>query len=218
MKTHLFVGLLALTLAAAPARAEELTTVDQVLSRIASAQSSHRDLSLQLKGYLVQGPKRLQGEMELKAIPSLDLRRITFKAPTQMAGNVVVIEKERAARYLSLTHQVVVSSVQEAAKGAPLDFSRISALMGGKGAEQGFRLVGVDRAEEGKRYVLESPMGGNRLKVWVREAEWRVHRLEVLNGFGQVVAEWTVTQYATDQGLSPEVVRALPADAEVLKR
>lgn len=217
MFTRLTVGLLALTLIAAPAHAQDLT-VDQVLARVSAAQAGVKDLSATIQGTLVQGPKRLRAELELTAIPKLGLRRITFKAPAQMAGNIVVISNDQASRYLALTHQVVHSSVSEASRGAPIDFSRISALMGGKGAAQGFKLSGVEKASDGKRYVLESPMGGNRLKVWVREDGWRMQRLEVVNPMGQAVAEWTVTRFEVDQGLTPEAVRSLPADAEVITR
>lgn len=217
MITRLTVGLLALTLLASPAHAQDLT-VDQVLAKVSAAQAGVKDLAATIQGTMVQGPKRLRAELELTAIPKLGLRRLTFKAPPQMAGNLVVISNDQASRYLAVTHQVVHSSVAEASKGAPLDFSRISALMGGKGTDQGFKLVGVEKKADGKRYVLESPMGGNRLKVWVQEDGWRMQRLEVLNGLGQAVAEWTVTRFEVDQGLTPEAVRSLPADAEVITR
>lgn len=217
MSKRLFIGAIALSLLALPASAEPLSA-EAVVSKLHSVQATHKDVVVQLSGELMQGAKRLKGELEIRAIPSAGLRRIDFKAPTQMAGNVMIIEKERAWRYVSVTNQVVASTAEAAAKGAPIDFSKVSSLMGGKPSAQGFKLVGADKGPEGPLHVLESTTEGNRLKIWVQEEGWHISRLQVLNGFGQAIADWRVTSYKVDQGLQPAALKSLPKDAEVQER
>ncbi len=211
------VAALATCLLAAPAGASELTA-DQVVSKLVSSQADYKDVRITLKGFLVQGPKRLQGEFEIAAIPRLDLRRVAFKAPAQMAGSIVILEKAQASRYVPLTHQVVVSSAAEAAKGGPLDFSKMTTLLGSSASNHGFTLAGVEQTREGKRYLLEAPSGANRMRVTIDEATWRIRRLQVLNSWGQAVAEWSVTDFKADQGLEAASLRALPDDAQVIRR
>lgn len=210
-------GALALSLLGLPAHAEVLTT-EAIVSKLHATQNAHQDVVIQLTGELMQGSKRLRGELEIQAIPGLDLRRVAFKAPAQMAGNLIILEKEQAWRYVALTNQVVVSSIQEAAKGAPIDFSKMTSLMGGKPSARGFKVLGAEKGPEGALHVLESTTEGNRIKVWVQEDGWRVQRLQILNGFGQAIADWRVTRYAIDQGLRAGDLKSLPKDAEVLKR
>lgn len=217
MSKRLFIAGIALALMGLPAHAEGMS-VEAIVAKLHATQSAHRDVTLQLEGELMQGSKRLHGELEVRAIPELDLRRVEFKAPSQMAGNMVVIEQDRAWRYVALTHQIVVSSVKEAAKGAPLDFSKMTTLMGGKPSAQGFKVTGTEKGSEGTLHVLESTTEGNRLKVWVQEAGWRVQRLQVLNGFGQAIAEWRVASYQVDRGLRAADLKSLPKDAEIIKR
>lgn len=217
MLKRLVLGALALSLMGLPAHAEAMS-VESVVAKLHATQAAHQDVVIQLAGELMQGAKRLHGELEIKAIPAQGLRRMEFKAPSQMAGNVIIIEKDQAWRYLSLTNQVFVSSVSEAAKGAPIDFSKMTGLMGGKASAEGFKLAGTEKGSEGTLYVLESTTPGNRIKVWVQEDGWRVQHLQVLNGFGQAIADWRVTSFQTDRGLSPADLKRLPKDAEVQKR
>lgn len=217
MFNRLLVGALALSLLGLPAHAEVLST-EAIVSRLHAAQNGHKDVVIQLEGELMQGSKRLRGELEIQAIPGRDLRRITFKAPSQMAGNLIILEKEQAWRYLVMTNQVVVSSIQEAAKGAPIDFSKMTSLMGGKPNAQGFKVSGTEKGPDGVLHVLESTTEGNRIKVWVQESGWRVSRLQILNGFGQAIADWRVTRYAVDQDLRAGDLKSLPRDAEIIKR
>ncbi|HEY9855587.1 MAG TPA: hypothetical protein V6D05_07610 [Stenomitos sp.] len=217
MLKRLILGAVALTLLGLPAHAETLS-VEAVVAKLQATQAAHHDVVVQLSGELMQGPKRLHGELEIQAIPAQNLRRVEFKAPSQMAGNLVIIEKDQAWRYLSLTNQVVVSSVAEAVKGAPLDFSKMTSLMGGKASAEGFKLAGSEKGADGVLHVLESTTPGNRMKVWVKEDGWRLQRLQVLNGFGQAIADWQVTSFQLDRGLQPADLKRLPKDAEVLKR
>lgn len=217
MSNRLIPGLLALCLWAMPALAAPMS-VEAVVSKLQATQAAHHDVTIRLDGQLMQGAKRLHGELEIRAIPAQALRRVEFKAPSQLAGNVIIVAGQKAWRYLSLTNQVFVSSVQEAAKGAPIDFSKLTALMGGKATSQGFKLAGTEQVDGGTAYVLESTGEGNRIKVWVQEDGWRVQRLQVLNGWGQAIAEWRVTGYQLDRGLDPTDLRRLPADAEVQQR
>lgn len=216
MSKPLFLGALALSLLALPASAAPMS-VEAIVTKLNATQSAHEDVVVQLTGELMQGAKRLKGELEIRAIPAQGLRRIEFKAPSQMAGNLIIIEKEQAWRYLALTNQVIASSVQDATKGAPIDFSKMSSLMGGKPSAQGFKLVGTEQGPDGTLHVLEATEG-NRLKVWVQESGWRLNRIQVLNGFGQAIADWRVKSFQVDQGLQAAALKSFPKDAEVIKR
>lgn len=215
MRRLLLASALALALAT-PTLAAGLTA-PQITQRVTAAQAAVKDVKLHLVGQLRQGGKLLDAELEILAIPGAELRRITFLAPAAMADNVIVLEHDLVRRYLALPHQVFVSSAASAAKSAPMDFQRFAGLMNGDLARYPVKLLRTEAVPGGTAAVLEIAVEGQTFRLWVLEGAWRPARMQVLDG-GLVAADWRVASYESNTGLTPAVLKALPADAEVIRR
>ena len=72
-----------------------------------------------------------------------------------------------------------------------------------------------------KVYQLEATAkngGTERNRVWISEQGWRPVRVQLLTSAGRVVTDLTITNYKTNSGLSAAKLKALPKDAEVIRR
>jgi outer membrane lipoprotein-sorting protein len=203
--------------AARPGMAQNLAP-SAIVAKVRASQESAKDLQFHARGQVIQGDKVQTAEIEVQAIPKQQLRRVTFKAPAALAGNIVVIDKDKAYRYLALPHQVFVSSVEAATRNAPLDFSEVAKVLDGSLDDVSLKTGGTEKTASGKAHILEAQVAKRRYKVWILDGTWRMHRLQAYDAAGDLKADLTVDGMKTDAGLKPATLKALPEDAEVVER
>ena len=215
--------LLLASLTAALVTAASAQSADEVVSRVDAAQKAAKDIS-----FKVTGSASLQGgaqkfDLDVQTIPAQSLARVNFNAPDSLADNVVVLDKNTIYNYLFLTNQVTVQTVNKVAgqAGMSLDFSQVTDLTGSLKARYDVKLVGTSQDGAGKLYQLEATPkngAGSRSRVWVSDQGWRPVRVQVLQGSGQVAADLSISNYKVNAGLSAAKLRALPKDAQIVKR
>jgi outer membrane lipoprotein-sorting protein len=225
LKSRLALIALSAALAAIPAAAQSLTAND-VLNKLEATQKNLKDFRARLVGTAATQDQNLKLDMEVQAIPSLQLVRVKFNAPDTLADNFVIIEKDTVYNYLFLTNQVTVSKInRESVAGFNFDLSQFGNLTGSIPRDKvNLKLTGTEDTPAGKAYVLEATPKPNadlnfgRAKVWALENGWRLYRFQAFDEANKLQADLTVSEWKTNLGLTAKALKALPKDAEVVKR
>ncbi len=218
MKRLLFASLTAALVATASAQ-----TADDVVSRVDAAQKAAKDVSFKVTGNASFNGGAQKLDLDVQSIPAQGLVRVNFNAPDAVADNVVVVDKNTVYNYLFLTNQVTVQTVNRAAaqSGMNLDFSQFTDLTASLKGRYDVKLVGTTQDGAGKLYQLEATPkngAGGRSRVWISDQGWRPVRVQVLGDGNQVAADLNITNYKVNAGLSAAKLKALPRDAQVIKR
>lgn len=213
--------LLLTTLTALIASASAQTASD-IVSRVDAAQKSAKDISFKLSGNASLNGQNQKLDLDIQTIPAQNLLRVNFNAPDSLADNVVVVDNKTVYNYLYLTNQVTVQNLSGAANsaGLNLDFSQLTDLTGSLKTRYDVKLLGSSVENGAKLYQLEATpkAGGERARVWIAEQGWRPVRVQSLNAAGAVSADLTISNYRVNSGLSAAKLKALPKDAQVVKR
>ncbi|MBS3967687.1 MAG: outer membrane lipoprotein carrier protein LolA [Truepera sp.] len=204
-------------------------TADEVLAQLTASAQSLEDASLLVSGRMID-PAGSEMALELRVylIPALELVRLEFLQPTALADNFMVLDREIVYNYLFVTNQVMIHSAGDPdALGAlfpdanavgPLALSfDLSRLFDGWEAS----LIGYGPSPEGEVYLLRfsnsDPLAEiSHVNAQVVAERWVPYRLEFVASDGQVIAELFFTDLVRDQGLSPDDLRYLPPDAEII--
>ena len=223
MKNFLLFSLALALPGLASAQSASTLTADSIIAKVGAAQKSVKDLSFKVSGTanLEGGPQKI--DLDVQAIPAQNLARINFNAPDALADNVVVADKNTVSNYLFLTNQVIVQDANKAAGagGVGVDFSQLSDATALLGKNFDTKLVGSSKSGPATVYVLDATFkngGTDRSRVYITDQGWRPVRVQVLSGAGKVVSDLNITGYKTNAGLSAAKLRALPRDAEVVRR
>lgn len=209
--------LLALTLGAASAQSAQ-----DILNRVDSAQKNVKDLSFRLSGSANMDSGKQTIDLTVKAIPAQSLARIQFAAPDALADNVVVADRKEVRQYLFLTNQITVMPLDKATTQSGLgtfDFTKLSnpaTLLAGYDV----KLLGTSGRAGQRTFQLEAQAKGgsskDRTRVWITEAGWRPTRVQLLSS-GKTLADLTVSNYKTNNGLSAASLRQLPKSAQIVR-
>lgn len=205
------------------ARAQVPPTVQQVLANVERAQAGWRDVSAVVAGTITGlDGSNTDLELEIEAIPAERLSRIFFVRPDSLADNYTVIDHDTVYNYLALTNQVVIQTVEQAAReqgGQAFDLSDLQALVPESRFER--TLAGRENTPAGPAFLLEARAldpaaeGLSRIIVWILDQSWRPHRVQLLDERGGTLADITVRSWRTGVGLQPARLRTFPADAQV---
>lgn len=198
-------------------------TAQEILNRVDAAQKAAKDVSFRLQGSatLETAPQKI--DLTVKSIPAQGVARLQFAAPDALADNIVVADRNEVRQYLFLTNQITVTPLKKAADQAGLgglDFTQLSntaALLN----QYNVKLLGTSTVGGKKVYQLEAtPKGGagDRARVWITEAGWRPTRIQLLGNGNKVLADLNVTNYRVNSGLTVAGLKALPKDAQVIRR
>lgn len=196
-------------------------TADSIIAKVGAAQKNLKDLSFKVSGTanLDSGPQKI--DLDVQAIPAQNLARVSFNAPDALADNVVVADKNTISSYLFLTNQVIVQDAKNAAGGVGVDFSQLSDATALLNKNYDTKLLSSSKSGAATIYVLQATPkdgGTDQSRVYISDQGWRPVRVQGLNGAGKVVSDLNITDYKTNLGLSAAKLRALPMDAEVVRR
>jgi len=202
-------------------------TADEVLAKLTASAESLQDASLLVSGRITD-PTGSEMALELRAylIPAQELVRIEFRQPAALADNFIVLDGEVVYNYLFVTNQVMIHSAGDpealgvlfpGAEGALTLSFDLSRLFDGWEAS----LIGYGPSPEGGVYLLRfsnsDPLAEiGHVNAKVVAERWIPYRLEFVASDGQVIAELLFTDLVRDQGLSPDDLRHLPPDAEII--
>lgn len=210
----------------APLALAQSPSANDVLARLEATQKNVRDLRARLVGTAETQDTRIKLDLEVQAIPAQELLRVKFNAPDTLADNFFIVDGDRVSNYLFLTNQVTVSSLKKSSVAGfnfdPGQFTNFAeALPRDKVI---FKPVVAETTPAGRAYLLEATakpkadLAFSRAKLWVLENGWRPYRLQSFAQGGAQQADLTVTEWRTNLGLKPATLRAVPRDAEVIRR
>ncbi|PYE54388.1 outer membrane lipoprotein carrier protein LolA [Deinococcus yavapaiensis] len=197
-------------------------SANEIVSKVEAAQKNVKDYSFKISGTanFEGGSQKL--DLDVKAIPSASVARVQFNAPDALADNIIVVDKNTVSTYLYLTNQITVQTVKSSSAGGfNFDFSQLTNASQFLSDNYNVKLVDTDGASGNRTFVLEATSkngGTDRNRVWIAEQGWRPTRVQVFNGSGKVTTDLTISNYKTNTGLTSAKLRALPKDAEVVKR
>lgn len=198
-------------------------TAADIVARVDAAQKNVKDVSFKVAGTanFEGGSQKL--DLDVQAIPAQSLARVNFNAPDALADNVIVVDRKTVYNYLFLTNQITVQNTQGAAQSAGFNFDVQSFTNASSVLSSRYNVKLLDTSTENgaKVYQLEAtPKSGGteRNRVWITEQGWRPTRVQLLNSQGRVVTDLAISNYKTNSGLSAAKLKALPKDAEVIKR
>lgn len=195
-----------------------------IVSRVTAAANGARDISFKLQGSatLDSGAQKL--DLDIQSIPAQNLARVNFNAPDALADNVVVVDKKTVYNYLYLTNQITVqdTSKQASQAGFGLDFSQFTNAANLLTSRFDVKLIDTTGAAGSRLYQLEATPKNNSLgdrnRVWISEQGWRPTRVQVLGAGGKITADINIVNYKLNAGLTPAKLRALPKDAEIVRK
>ena len=204
------------------ARAQSSPTVRQLLAHVERAQAGWRDVRAVVAGTITGADgSNTDLELEIQAIPAERLTRILFLRPDGLADNYTVIDNDTVYNYLALTNQVVIQTVEQAAReqgGQAFDLSDLQALVPEHRFERS--LAGAENTPAGRAFRIEARAlnpaaeGLGKIIVWILDQSWRPHRVQLLDERGGTLADITVRAWRTGVGLQPARLRTFPADAQ----
>lgn len=200
-------------------------TAQGVLDKLTATSKSLKDVTARLTGTTNTVDQKLKLDIELKAITASSLVRIKFNAPDSLADNFIIMDKDKVSNYLFLTNQVTVSSKNKATiAGMSLDFSKVTDISALFPADQvNLKIARTEDTPAGKAYVLEatpkakSNLAFAKATVWIVENGWRPYRIVGTTDKGDSL-DLTVVQWKANGGLKEKDLRAIPKDAEIIKR
>lgn len=199
-------------------------SVNEIISKVTAAANGARDISFKLQGSatLDSGGQKL--DLDIQSIPAQSLARVLFNAPDALADNIVVVDKKTVYNYLSLTNQVTVQDASRQANqaGFGVDFSQFTNAANLLTSRYDVKLIDTTGAAGARLYQLEATPKNSSLsdrnRVWISEQGWRPTRVQVLGAGGKVTADLNIVNYKLNAGLNPARLRALPKDAEIVRR
>lgn len=199
-------------------------TPQEITAALIAVQETAQDYQVRIAGVAQISGQSLSLDVTLQRINALELSRIDFTKPEILAGNAVISEKDQIKNYLALTNQVVVTKGNSSTSRVNLSLlTDIRNVLSPERAD--IALLGSETIEgQGTAYRLEvKPKPGSRLQfvravVWVLEQPWRPYRLQTLDASGKPLNDLLFVQYQTNLGLTPQKLRALPLDAEVVNK
>lgn len=203
--------------------------VDTVLDNIATAARNLDDASFLLTGKLVDADgTEIALEIDLLIAPAERLASAYIIQPDALADNQVVLDGESVFSYTFLTHQVTVFDSDDpdalggllpsADDGATANISfDLGKIFEGYEAS----IVAITEGEDGPVYQLNFANIDPAAQILdvdatVPASDWLPRRLVFLDDAGNVVAELNAENLQIDQGIDPDVIRALPEDAEII--
>jgi len=198
-------------------------TASEIVAKVDAAQRAAKDISFKVTGTanLESGAQKF--DMDLSMIPAQNLVRVNFNAPDALADNVIISDGKKVYNYLYLTNQVTVQDVSKTTSAAGFNVNFAQFADASQYLTSRYTVKIVDTATQGgaKVFVLEATPkdGGNdRNRVWITDQGWRPVRVQSVNSAGRVVADLSISNYKTNSGLTATKLKALPKDAEVIKR
>jgi outer membrane lipoprotein-sorting protein len=227
-RTAIQFVLLATASASLIATAFAQTTAPDVIAKVEAALKGVKDYKLRVTGDAVgNDDRKLALDVEISSIPSLNLTRIKFNKPDELADNFVIIDKDKISNYLFLTNQVTVQVRKGNASigGVNLDINQFNDPTQAFPKDKiNFKPVTEDDTPDGKAWLLEgTPKPGADLefssfKAWVIQKDVRVYRLQYFNSKKVLQLDVKIPEYKTNIGLKPATLRAVPKDAEIIKK
>ena len=217
------VVVISTVLLAATALAQTPSATD-LLTRLEAQQKTVKDFKARATGTAVTGDDRkLKIDLEVQSIPSLELTRIKFNAPDELADNFVIVDKDKIYNYLFLTNQVTITTrkANQNVGGFSFDFSQFSS---GTDLFPRDKVTFKPVVQDGKSLVLEAtPKAGadldfGRVKAWIQENPLQLERVQYYNTKNALQADITLAEYKTNVGLKAAALRQLPKDAEIIKK
>jgi outer membrane lipoprotein-sorting protein len=220
--------ILFLALVASPLAAAQDLGSEEILENLRSTAEALTDVRFVLSGELQEGDGSVIAlELEVAAIPDLQLARAEFVLPDALADNIVIVDGDAVYNYLFLTNQITILSaddpdalgdlIEVPSEGADLDLSfDVSALFEGWDVE----VLGYEESPVGDVYNLRfsnQNLGAevSHVEAQVVDGEWVPYRLTLFDIDGSILTTLVFTDLVKDPGLEPAALRALPADAEV---
>ncbi len=226
----LFAALLALVaLQGGRAQAQEALDVDTVLANVTDAARALEDAAFQLTGRLVNPDGTTVAlELDILVMPPLSLASAYIIQPDALADNIVLLDGDAVYNYTFLTNQVMIFDADdpdalggllptgEDGATANLDFD-LGAIFEGYEAS----IVELFDGPFGPTYRLHFTNKDPEATILDVEAEvptadWLPRKLVFMQADGHVLAELNAEALETNVGMSPEQVRELPDDAEVI--
>jgi outer membrane lipoprotein-sorting protein len=200
--------------------------VNDIISKLEITQKTIKDYRARVAGTAEQGEQKLKLDMEVQAIPAIDLVRIKFNAPDSLADNFIIIDKNVVSNYLFLTNQVTISKLNTSNVGGfNFNFSQFSSFSEQFPREKlNFKPVTTENTPDGRAFVVDaSPKPGTnlefgRVKIWVLDGAWRPQRLQYFDEKGAMIADMTVAKWEQNIGLKAADLRKLPKDAEIIRK
>ena len=203
-------------------------TAPDVIAKVEAALKGVKDYKLRVTGDAVGNDERkLALDVEISSIPSLNLTRIKFNKPNELADNFTIIDKDKISNYFFLTNQVTVQSRKGNASigGVNFDVAQFNDPTQAFPKDKvNFKPVTEEDTPDGKAWVLEgTPKPGADLefssfKAWVVEKDARVYRLQYFNAKKVLQLDIKIPEYKTNLGLRATALRAVPKDAEIIKK
>lgn len=203
--------------------------VDTVLDNIAQAANDLQDATFLLTGKLVDADgTEIALEVEFMIVPGHSVANAYIIQPDALADNQIVLDGPAVYSYTFLTHQITVfDSDDPDALGGLLPTSEDGAT-----AQISFDLGQVF---EGYTAEITDASEADGVTVYtisfanidatavildviatVPSSDWLPRSLVFLESDGRVLAELHAQDLVIDQGLDVDMVRELPADAEVI--
>ena len=225
-KTLLTIGLGLIASAIGIALAQSPSAAD-ILSKLEANQKSIKDYRARVAGSAEQGDQKLKLEMDVQAIPAINLVRVKFNAPDSLADNFIIIDKTTVYNYLFLTNQVTITKLNATNVGGfNFNFSQFSSFSDSLPKDKiNFKPVTTESTPDGKAFVVDAtPKAGSnlefsRVKVWVLDGSWRPQRIQYFDDKGvNPIADITVSKWEQNVGLKATDLRKLPKDAEIIKK
>lgn len=197
--------------------------LDEVIRKVEATQKLTKDFSLRISGQanLESGAQAI--DLNVYAIPSLDLTRIEFNAPDALADNILIIDKKVASNYLFLTNQVTLTSLEKTrVDGFNFDFAKFADFGVNLSKDKyNLKLISVENTKEGKVYVIEALSKDDdlaRTRVWISDARWRPLKVQALDNRNKVQADLVFSDWKVNSGLKDKDLKKLPKGAQVIKR
>lgn len=229
MRTLAFAVVLPLAGAVLAQGAATSLDVDTVLDNIAQAANDLQDATFLLTGKLVDADgTEIALEVDFMIVPGESVANAYIIQPDALADNQIVLDGPAVYSYTFLTHQITIfDSNDPDALGGLLPTSedgataQISFDLGQ--VFEGYTAEITDVSEAGGvttytiRFAnIDATAVILDVIATVPSSDWLPRSLVFLESDGRVLAELHAENLVIDQGLDVEMVRELPADAEVI--
>lgn len=217
----------ALLLVASTARAQPLSA-QEVLDALEQRAATLRDIAFVLEGELRdESGQRYAVEVEVLAIPRLQVASLYIIQPDALADNMVIVAGDEVRNYTFLTNQVALYDIDDpdafgglvqGGESLALDLDLASVFAGWE-----VRIAAHDAGSEGDVYTLRfdnlDPLAMIHHAIVVLDAsEWLPLRLAFYTSEEERFADLRLIGVEVDSGLDADEVTWVPSDAEVLDR
>ncbi|MDZ7705484.1 MAG: outer membrane lipoprotein carrier protein LolA [Trueperaceae bacterium] len=225
------VLLILLTGLTGAASAQELSA-DEIVDRLETRAETARDVDFVATGAIYNPDGEvIDLNVEVQLIPDLELARLYFVEPAELADNFIIVDGNVVYNYLFLTNQVTILNADD-----PDALGGLFPQVDAEQAEEEFGLeLSLDRLFLGwnitKEGYSESPLGNvyelrlnnedpseeiSTINAEVLDGSWLPYRLEFVQPDGTVLAELTFVDVMVNEGLEPANLRFFPTNAEVI--